>query len=475
MNPYEQPSLENPVSSEDEAEVTDGGQLEQEEGLEDPQGSDSGQGAEETPEEFPDIPEEPVDRTVDEPETTPGDALAQLTASAEVSAGELQEAKGELDRIAKEERQERKGIGGQAKEVLQAAASRLSPRLLPALAMSFSVGCQGVPGMRSQQEIERWNDAIEFRSDEQQSVESLDADAEPLADHLRESVTEESVQNVLSLGSVSSVNERREQLQESDGGYDNTAIGGFESAENFPDLDEQDWQILFDKVLPIGVAHSLEGVAYHGDKRVIDDEKGSMLEDKRAAAQAVANGVEYYDAEYTDPEGVSQFFHTFVHEAAHVSDWESNKLMTTQERLALYDTVLDRLDDEDRYVSNYVEMIEPDDTKEVRTQKAIEYFAEIFEAYYKHEPLLPEADKRIVEDFIAKMDPSFDKGKANMYYSYLFYEHAPELRKDSPDIYETTKDYFELVDGVSFSDSEQADTTSAEDGANDEARNNAEQ
>jgi len=421
------------------------------------------------------VSHELVDAVVDNRSALVGEALARITKEGDVDANGLTEAKGRLDAVAHEEQQTRRAIAKEVKGVLSSASSKVTSRFLPALAVSFSVGCQGVPGMRSQQEIERWNDAIEFRSDEQQSVESLDADAEPLADHLRESVTEESVQNVLSLGSVSSVNERREQLQESDGGYDNTAIGGFESAENFPDLDEQDWQILFDKVLPIGVAHSLEGVAYHGDKRVIDDEKGSMLEDKRAAAQAVANGVEYYDAEYTDPEGVSQFFHTFVHEAAHVSDWESNKLMTTQERLALYDTVLDRLDDEDRYVSNYVEMIEPDDTKEVRTQKAIEYFAEIFEAYYKHEPLLPEADKRIVEDFIAKMDPSFDKGKANMYYSYLFYEHAPELRKDSPDIYETTKDYFELVDGVSFSDSEQADTTSAEDGANDEARNNAEQ
>lgn len=100
-----------------------------------------------------------------------------------------------------------------------------------------------------------------------------------------------------------------------------------------------------------------------------------------------------------------------VHEVAHANDWERDGDMPQQDRTALRDGVLARIDATDRYKSDYVESI----AKKETNQRAAEYWAEICEAYLNAEdPLhsMPLADVELIRREIARTDPKFDRNEA---------------------------------------------------------------
>lgn len=102
------------------------------------------------------------------------------------------------------------------------------------------------------------------------------------------------------------------------------------------------------------------------------------------------------------------------HEAGHANDWESNKVLTPKERLNLLINVANRLDDENRFISNYVEnKIVTKDPKSRLYVKATEYWAEICGEYFTNgnANLAPE-DVALIEGIIKKKDADFDTYKS---------------------------------------------------------------
>lgn len=103
---------------------------------------------------------------------------------------------------------------------------------------------------------------------------------------------------------------------------------------------------------------------------------------------------------------------TLAHEVSHAGDWLRSSTLSEFERIALEKAVYDRVRSKDRYVSAYVEAIANED-KEVELQKkATEYWAEIGKAYFDGEANLPDADFKLVDEHIKKIDPNFDRDKA---------------------------------------------------------------
>jgi hypothetical protein len=100
-----------------------------------------------------------------------------------------------------------------------------------------------------------------------------------------------------------------------------------------------------------------------------------------------------------------------AHELAHLNDWETNKLLTLEERLELFNKILERVDAEDKYQSSYVESITNDNKQYEKHTKAKEYYAEIMEAYFSiNGPMsLPEADRAVVKGVIDKLNPQYDE------------------------------------------------------------------
>lgn len=103
---------------------------------------------------------------------------------------------------------------------------------------------------------------------------------------------------------------------------------------------------------------------------------------------------------------------TLAHEGSHAGDWKRSGRLTKTERASLKVAVYDRVQSEDRYISAYVESISNEDKEEELNIKAEEYWAEIGGAYFDGELNLPEADYKLVDEFVKKMDPNFDRDKA---------------------------------------------------------------
>ncbi len=100
-----------------------------------------------------------------------------------------------------------------------------------------------------------------------------------------------------------------------------------------------------------------------------------------------------------------------AHELAHLNDWDTNKLLTLEERLELLNKILERLNSEDRYQSSYVESITNDNKQYEKYSKAQEYYAEIMEVYFSvNGPIsLPEADRAIAREVIYKLNPQYNE------------------------------------------------------------------
>lgn len=99
---------------------------------------------------------------------------------------------------------------------------------------------------------------------------------------------------------------------------------------------------------------------------------------------------------------------SFSHEIAHANDWVSDNEMSTLERVNLLLKIYKRLKSPDRYLSYYVESIQGKDLKEQNYNRAVEYWAEISEQYFKDASRLHIDDFRLVDGHIRKTDPNFN-------------------------------------------------------------------
>jgi len=99
-----------------------------------------------------------------------------------------------------------------------------------------------------------------------------------------------------------------------------------------------------------------------------------------------------------------------IHEIAHLNDWNSNTLLTREERLALFCATMERLGEQDEYKARYIESINPKNKYLKKYMQAIEYWAEINEEHLnngKKVCKLSPKDQKIVKDILQKMDPRY--------------------------------------------------------------------
>ncbi len=108
----------------------------------------------------------------------------------------------------------------------------------------------------------------------------------------------------------------------------------------------------------------------------------------------------------------NEIFGILAHELGHANDWSGDNEMNREEKMDLLLHVGDRLDDEDRYYSSYVEAIQNDDEQRERYLKASEYWAEICEAYFSDPGNMNYTDYALVEEHLKKQDPNFNRDRA---------------------------------------------------------------
>lgn len=112
---------------------------------------------------------------------------------------------------------------------------------------------------------------------------------------------------------------------------------------------------------------------------------------------------------------------TALHEIGHANDWRMDHQLDDAGRDALKKAVYARVLAPDRFHSDYVEMISNPVQEEALEHKAVEYWAEITEAYLAGTEM-PEADAKLVRDHIAMQDPAFDRDRALQVRKALLHE-----------------------------------------------------
>jgi len=170
-------------------------------------------------------------------------------------------------------------------------------------------------------------------------------------------------------------------------------------------LDKKDWNSVIQEMVPNISAYSISSIEYseipYGE--LYPDSSGMVAQ---ASCDEYGNVVFYPAINWSiesnsNEQSLKDFFSILQHEAAHAADWESAGHLTRTERLTLLDTVLDRIDAPNSYESPYLESI-AENPVQGQKRLAKEYFAEIVEAYYVGTPDLPDADRELVENWIAK-------------------------------------------------------------------------
>lgn len=96
------------------------------------------------------------------------------------------------------------------------------------------------------------------------------------------------------------------------------------------------------------------------------------------------------------------------HEIAHANDWDNDANLDFKRRLDLLQSVAERVQSSDRYLSSYVEGISNKDSQLELYQKAKEYWAEISTAYFTDPDRLADADYLIVDDAIMDAEPDYN-------------------------------------------------------------------
>ncbi len=108
------------------------------------------------------------------------------------------------------------------------------------------------------------------------------------------------------------------------------------------------------------------------------------------------------------------FFITLSHEAGHANDWRNNNSLNPKERLNLLMNIGERLTEDDRLISDYVEeTIQNENPQDKLYNKATEYWAEICGEYFTNGPdNLSEKDVNLIENVIKIKDPDFNIAKS---------------------------------------------------------------
>ncbi len=201
--------------------------------------------------------------------------------------------------------------------------------------------------------------------------------------------------------------------------------------EGFSELGMSDEQIraIITETIPKGFLRNIRAITYV-DKRVempaIYGAKLSKSSEQTGNASSSKKTIEIVKG--AKKETKSWIAHNLIpHEIFHLQDPDSNSLLTVDERIDLYKKVMDRVKSPDRYKSGYVEAISNIDKRVQMERKVGEYFAEIGSVYLSPDYyLLPNADKELIRDLIAKIDPNFNRAKALKDRMTLIGEKVPD-------------------------------------------------
>ena len=152
----------------------------------------------------------------------------------------------------------------------------------------------------------------------------------------------------------------------------------------------------------------------YGQNLSHDGHKAGQAEDFGRTVRVYFNKELYGENKNKLPKRLSaiQIASVIFHEISHCNDWVRDSEMGLIERLRMLKLITERINSEDRFISDYVEAIDsPNGKKQTQYIKATEYWAEICEEYFA----APEAfkienpvDFKIVDDFIKKQSPGFD-------------------------------------------------------------------
>ena len=191
----------------------------------------------------------------------------------------------------------------------------------------------------------------------------------------------------------------------------NFRVNGFEKF----DISNETVERILRETLPKGFLRNINSISYRDYHQAMPSTYGmNLVESTRQAAHADSSEKSIEIIRGAKGANISWVANELiVHESFHLQDWRANSLLTADERLELFKGVAARVKSPDRYKSNYVEDIKNNDKHLELESKSAEYFAEIGAAYmsskYKQ---LPKPDRELLDGFIKKMDPKFDRVKA---------------------------------------------------------------
>lgn len=172
------------------------------------------------------------------------------------------------------------------------------------------------------------------------------------------------------------------------------------------------------EILPPGYYRSLKAVEYENTYKDY-----IAITHYHPAEKAYSFHVSQIDSERDFKEGLldqrvidrEYLENVFGHEASHSVDWDSNPMLSPAERIIFLDKVLQRLNSEGRYKSEYIEFALnstwglPENIFPV----AKEYWAEIADKYLTGDVIkggsevLPEEDKKIIEWLMVHTSPDW--------------------------------------------------------------------
>jgi hypothetical protein len=189
-----------------------------------------------------------------------------------------------------------------------------------------------------------------------------------------------------------------------------TRINGFEKFK----LSNEQVKNILQKTLPKGFVRNINSFAYADLSIFMPMQYGEKLVHSKEAGHAEYFGKRIEIGGGAKNSSIDWIANNLIlHETFHLQDWNSNSLLTYEERLELYKTIIDRVKSPDRFKSTYVESISNEDKQAELSAKAGEYFAEIGATYLSGDVnLLPKEDRLLVENFIAKFDPEFNRVEA---------------------------------------------------------------
>ncbi len=223
---------------------------------------------------------------------------------------------------------------------------------------------------------------------------SMDETDRVIVEKLRSQIDEEEIHGIefADFGGVDDLETSKIEAH----GFDKFKISG-------PEVQE-----MFHGALPGGALRNVESVSYEDELIAMPEVYGQGVGRYEAAHASWA------DRRITISKGSKDQSVEWIlgemlpHEVGHLNDW-NNPRLPQRDRLHLIEVTLKRINSPDRFKSAYVEAISNADPKVEKTRKCKEYFAEIFSAYLSPttRKLLPAADKKIIAEYLKKVDPKF--------------------------------------------------------------------